>query len=73
MDLKETADDYGQSARRNSHGDGRLRVRAVDIKNNGEYGVNMSRLANKVAIVTGASKGIGSGIATALAAEQVWP
>jgi 3-oxoacyl-[acyl-carrier protein] reductase len=30
--------------------------------------VNMSRLSNKVAIVTGASKGIGSGIAKALAA-----
>jgi 3-oxoacyl-[acyl-carrier protein] reductase len=30
--------------------------------------VNMSRLSNKVAIVTGASKGIGSGIATALGA-----
>jgi 3-oxoacyl-[acyl-carrier protein] reductase len=29
----------------------------------------MSRLSNKVAIVTGASKGIGGGIATALAAE----
>ena len=29
----------------------------------------MSRLSNKVAIVTGASKGIGRGIATALAAE----
>ena len=29
---------------------------------------NMSRLSNKVAIVTGASKGIGSGIATALGA-----
>jgi short chain dehydrogenase len=30
--------------------------------------VNMSRLFNKVAIVTGASKGIGGGIATALGA-----
>ena len=30
--------------------------------------VNMGRLSNKVAIVTGASKGIGSGIATALGA-----
>src|SRR2546428_13447597 len=30
--------------------------------------VNMSRLSNKVAIVTGASKGIGGGIATALVA-----
>src|SRR5713226_5548621 len=30
--------------------------------------VNISRLSNKVAIVTGASKGIGSGIATALGA-----
>ena len=29
----------------------------------------MTRLAGKTAIVTGASKGIGSGIATALAAE----
>jgi 3-oxoacyl-[acyl-carrier protein] reductase len=29
----------------------------------------MSKLANKVAVVTGASKGIGAGIATALAAE----
>jgi 3-oxoacyl-[acyl-carrier protein] reductase len=30
--------------------------------------VNMSRLSNKVAIVTGASKGTGGGIATALGA-----
>ena len=30
--------------------------------------VNTSRLSNKVAIVTGASKGIGGGIATALGA-----
>ena len=29
----------------------------------------MSKLANKVAVVTGASKGIGAGIAKALAAE----
>jgi 3-oxoacyl-[acyl-carrier protein] reductase len=29
----------------------------------------MTRLSDKVAIVTGASKGIGGGIATALAAE----
>ena len=29
----------------------------------------MSKLANRVAVVTGASKGIGAGIATALAAE----
>src|SRR5437660_10574391 len=34
-------------------------------KNNGEI---MSRLSNKVAVVTGASKGIGAGIATALGA-----
>src|SRR5258708_32467266 len=32
--------------------------------------VNMSRLSNKVAIVTGASKGIGAGIATALGAAS---
>jgi 3-oxoacyl-[acyl-carrier protein] reductase len=32
---------------------------------------NMSRLSNKVAIVTGASKGIGSGIAIALGAAGV--
>src|SRR6202051_3738367 len=31
--------------------------------------VNMSRLSNKVAIVTGASQGIGGGIATAFGAE----
>jgi 3-oxoacyl-[acyl-carrier protein] reductase len=31
--------------------------------------VNMSRLSNKVVLVTGASKGIGGGIATALGAE----
>src|SRR6201981_140484 len=30
--------------------------------------VNMSRLSNKVAVVTGGSKGIGGGIATALGA-----
>ena len=40
-------------------------MRLGSIKDNGEY---MSRLSDKVAIVTGASKGIGSGIATALAA-----
>src|SRR5258708_29718839 len=34
--------------------------------------VNMSRLSNKVAIVTGASKGIGGGIATALGAAGAW-
>src|SRR5258708_17864341 len=32
--------------------------------------VNMSRLSNKVAIVTGASKGIGDGIATAVGAAS---
>ena len=31
--------------------------------------MNMNRLFNKVAIVTGASKGIGGGIATAFGAE----
>ena len=31
--------------------------------------MSMSRLSNKVAILTGASKGIGGGIATALGAE----
>src|SRR5881409_3336905 len=44
---------------------------ARDIRGYGELTrtmVNMSRLSNKVAIVTGASKGIGGGIATALGA-----
>src|SRR5258707_15710693 len=46
------------------HSDGRSGVRGV-----GSGGmVNMSRLSNRVAIVTGASKGIGGGIATALGA-----
>ena len=35
--------------------------------------MNMSRLSNKVAILTGASKGIGAGIATALGAARAWP
>jgi 3-oxoacyl-[acyl-carrier protein] reductase len=34
-----------------------------------DQGTQMSRLSDKVALVTGASKGIGAGIATALAAE----
>ena len=44
----------------------------MDVRGYGGVGsrtmVNMSRLSNKVAIVTGASKGIGGGIATALGA-----
>src|SRR2546427_12911529 len=44
----------------------------MDVRGYGGVGsrtmVNMSRLSNKVAIVTGASKGIGAGIATALGA-----
>src|ERR1700719_3881856 len=44
----------------------------MDVRGYGEPDqramVNMSRLFNKVAIVTGASKGIGGGIATALGA-----
>src|SRR5437588_11139295 len=44
----------------------------MDVRGYGGVGsrtmVNMSRLSNKVAIVTGASKGIGRGIATALGA-----
>jgi len=39
---------------------------AMDVRGYGE--VSMSRLSKKVAIVTGASKGIGGGIATALGA-----
>src|SRR2546430_5570404 len=46
------------------HSDGRSGVRGVGSRTM----VNMSRLFNKVAIVTGASKGIGAGIATALGA-----
>ena len=46
------------------HSDGRSRVRGVGSRTM----VNMSRLSNRVAIVTGASKGIGGGIATALGA-----
>jgi hypothetical protein len=46
------------------HSDGRSGVRGVGSRTM----VNMSRLFNKVAIVTGASKGIGGGIATALGA-----
>src|SRR5437868_15473733 len=45
---------------------------AMDVRGYGGVGsrtmVNMSRLSNKVAIVTGASKGIGAGIAAALGA-----
>jgi len=45
---------------------------AINIYVYGESGsrtvVNVSRLSDKVALVTGASKGIGAGIATALAA-----
>ncbi len=44
----------------------------MDVRRYGESdqetAVNMSRLSNKVAVVTGASKGIGGGIATALGA-----
>src|SRR5712691_13374733 len=46
------------------HSDGRSGARGVGSRTM----VNMSRLFNKVAIVTGASKGIGGGIATALGA-----
>src|SRR6266699_1004359 len=41
--------------------------RAMEVRGVGSRTrVNMSRLSDKVAIVTGASKGIGGGIATAL-------
>jgi 3-oxoacyl-[acyl-carrier protein] reductase len=44
------------------------RYRIVEV-NDGSTEMKMSKLANKVAVVTGASKGIGAGIAKALAAE----
>src|SRR2546428_8484536 len=50
----------------------RRKFTAMDVRGYGGVGsrtmVNMSRLSEKVAIVTGASKGIGAGIATALGA-----